>query len=32
MDTPNDDGVARAVAEEEAMMEMTEDGVYQAIL
>ena len=29
--TPNDDGVARAVAEEEAMMEMTEDGPYRAI-
>ena len=29
---PNDDAVARLVAEEEAMMEMTEDGPYQAIL
>ena len=30
--TPNDDAVARAIAEEEAMIEMTEDGPYQAIL
>ena len=30
--TPNDDAVARAMAEEEAMIEMTEDGPYQAIL
>ena len=30
--TPNDDAVARAMAEEEAMIEMTEDCPYQAIL
>ena len=29
---PNHDRVARALAEEEAMIEMTEDGPYRAIL
>ena len=29
---PDDDAVARLVAEEEAMMEMTEDGPYRAVL
>ena len=30
--TPADDAVAAAVAAEEAMMEMTETGPYQAVL